>query len=182
MMKRIFIRRLFTRLLMLVIVTGAIALGFVTLPAHAALRQLEEAPGQTVYQSRQTLQDQHSNSWQAIAFKRIQPNGAATIYLRLVGFPGTVELDHTRPLGLTNSLGKTWTAADVSQQMFTDATHSESNIGQYDLQPILMQLEPTVPLQLDLPTLNGTETRLNIPSALIEEWRSMLLTLSSPQN
>jgi hypothetical protein len=43
-------------------------------PAQAAMRQLEEAPGQMVYQSRQTLKDQQGNSWQAIAFKRIRPD------------------------------------------------------------------------------------------------------------
>ncbi len=31
-------------------------------PVQAALRQLEEAPGQIVYQSRQTLKDQQGNS------------------------------------------------------------------------------------------------------------------------
>lgn len=181
-MKIISIQRFIARGLMLVILAWALNLGLAMFPTHAAIRELEEAPGQMVYQSRQTLKDQHDNSWQAITFKRIRADGTANIYLRLVSFPGMAELDRTRPLSLTNFLGKTWTAADVSQQIFTDADRLEPNVGQYDLQPILMQLEPTVPLRLEIPTLNSTDIRLNVSPALIEEWRSLLLVISTRQS
>lgn len=142
-------------------------------PAQAALRQLEEATGQMVYQSRQTLKDQHENSWQAIAFKRIRPSQTDVIYLRLVGFPGTAELDHSQPLTLTDSLGKTLTATDISQEMFADKTQVELNAAEYDLQPILMQLELGIPLQLSLPTLGQAEIVLNISPEMVGEWRSL---------
>lgn len=78
--------------LLLVMLLG---LGMVNIPsANATVRQLEEAPGQVVYQSRQTLKDQHGNSWQSIAFKRIRPNAESSFELRLVGFPGVVEIAH----------------------------------------------------------------------------------------
>jgi hypothetical protein len=70
-------------------------------------RQLEEAPGQVVYQSRQTLTEQKGRSLQAIACKRLQPDGNLQLYLRLVGFPGTVEINRFRALPLTNSKLKT---------------------------------------------------------------------------
>lgn len=142
-------------------------------PAHAAIRQLEEAPGQMVYQARQTLKDQQGNSWQAIAFKRIRPDKAATIYLRLVGFPGTAELDHSQPLTLTDSLGQTLTATDISQEMFSDETQVGLNAAEYDLQPILMQLEVGIPLRLLLPTLDPPEIALNISPEIVEEWQSL---------
>lgn len=160
---------------MLLMLAWALNLGLVIFPVHAAIRQLEESPGQMVYQSRQTLKDQQGNSWQTIAFKRIRPDGNGNIYLRLVSFPGIAEFDRSRSLILTNSLDKTWIATDVSQQIFADATHLEPNVGQYDLEPILTQLEPTVPLLLKLPTLNSTEIHLNVSPALIKEWRSLLL-------
>jgi Protein of unknown function (DUF3122) len=106
-MKILSIQRFIARVLMLVILAWALNLGLVMFPADAAIRELKEAPGQMVYQSRQTLKDQHDNSWQAIAFKRIRADGTANIYLRLVSFPGIAELDRTRPLSLTNFLGKT---------------------------------------------------------------------------
>jgi hypothetical protein len=151
-------------------------------PAQAALRQLEEAPGQIVYQSRQTLKDQQGNSWQAIAFKRIRPNNAEVIYLRLVGFPGTAELDHSQPLTLTDSMGQTLTAEDISQEMFTDKTQVNLNAAEYDLQPILMQLALGIPLQLSLPTFDQTEITLNVSPVVVEEWRSLTESTSSPQS
>jgi hypothetical protein len=142
-------------------------------PAYAAIRQLEEAHGQIVYQSRQTLKDQHGSSWQAIAFKRIRPDKTATTYLRLIGFPGTAELDHSQPLTLTDSLGKTLTATDISQEMFADKTQIELNAAEYDLQPILMQLKLGIPLQLSLSTLDQAEITLNVSPEVVEEWQSL---------
>jgi hypothetical protein len=143
-------------------------------PVQAAIRQIEEAPGQMVYQSRQTLQDQQGSSWQVIAFKRNRPDQTATLYLRLVGFPGTVALDHSQPLILTDLLGKILTATDVSQEMFVDKTQMEPNFGEYDLQPILMQLDPVIPLQITLPTLTSSEIILTISPEVIGEWRSLM--------
>lgn len=85
------IRKMFSRLLLLGAIVMGLFLGWGMLhppSAVAAIRQLEEAPGQMVYQSRQTLQDQHGSGWQTVAFKRIRPDGQASFELRLVGFPG----------------------------------------------------------------------------------------------
>ncbi|MGF1496058.1 MAG: DUF3122 domain-containing protein [Elainellaceae cyanobacterium] len=142
-------------------------------PAQAAIRQLEEAPGQTVYQSRQTVQDQHGDRWQAIAFKRIRPDGSTRFYLRLVGFPGTAAIDRSRPLTLTTSLGQSLTALDASGQIFTNAAAPEPNVGQYDLQPIVSQLPTAIPLRLTLPVLNEGDRLLPVSPALIQEWKAV---------
>lgn len=155
-----------------------LAINLAIAPAQAAVRQLQETPGQTIYQSevsqsRQTLKDQQGSSWQAIAFKRIHPDHTATIYLRLVGFPGTANLDHSQPLTLTDSMGKTFTAADVSHDMFMDTAQLEPDAGQYDLQPILMQLESSIPLRLSLATLDQSKIVLDVSPNIVEEWRSL---------
>jgi Protein of unknown function (DUF3122) len=171
------VRKIFARLLLLgaLVLSVFLGLGILTTPhAAAAIRQLEEAPGQMVYQSRKTIKDQHGNNWQAIAFKRIRPNGKMTIELRLVAFPGVVEIDHTKPLLLTNSLGKTLTAADVSSNIFTDSTVPEPNIGQYDIQPLLPQLQAEIPLKLTLPTLHGDAINLSVSPSFVQEWQTLL--------
>ncbi len=151
----------------------ALTVGAMVHPAQAAIRQLEEAPGQRVYQSRQTVQDQQGNSWQVIAFKRVRPDSTTNLYLRLISFPGVADIDHTRPLQLINSLGKTWTANDASQQIFTDAANPEPNVAQYELQPILMELDPAVPLRLEIPGLHQLNITLNVAPGLVAEWRSL---------
>ena len=151
-----------------------LALGILNPPsAAAAIRQLEEAPGQVVYQSRQTLKDQHGNGWQAIAFKRIRPNGQISFELRLVGFPDVVEIDRSQPLTLTNSLGKILVAADSSNDIFTESNRPEPNVGQYNLQPLLAQLQAEIPMELTLPMLKDKAVRLSVPSSLIQEWQTV---------
>ncbi|MCG8366483.1 MAG: DUF3122 domain-containing protein [Pseudanabaenales cyanobacterium] len=175
-MMRRYLRRVFSRVVSLGILALLVfsGLGILTVsPAAAAIRRLEEAPGQIVYQSRQTVQDQHGNSWQAIAFKRVRSDHSASLYLRLVGFPGTADIDRSRSLTLTNSLGQSLTATDASSQIFTDATSPEPNVGQYDLQPVLSQLQSEIPLRLTLPTTDTASVMLPISPTLIEEWRTL---------
>lgn len=160
------------------IVAWVLTINFTITPAQAMVRQLDEASGETiyqseVYQSRQTLKDQQGGSWQVIAFKRTHPDRSATLYLRLIGFPGTVNLDHSQPLMISDSMGKTLRAEDVSQDMFMDQNQRESAAGEYDLQPILTQLETAIPLQLALPTLDQSKIVLNISPEVVQEWRSL---------
>jgi hypothetical protein len=141
--------------------------------AFAAIRQLEEAPGQIVYQSRQTLKDQHNTSWQAIAFKRIHSDGSKSFYLRLVGFLGTAEIAHSQPLLLTNSMGQILNAMDASSQIFTDPSSPEPNVGQYDLQPILSQLRVELLWQLSVQTTHDETIILHVPSFFVQEWQTV---------
>ena len=142
--------------------------------ALAAIRQLEEAPGQMVYQSRQNLKDQQGNTWQAIAFKRINPDNKVSVSLRLVGFPGVAEIDPAQPIFLTSSLGKSFTAIYDSGNILIDpASAPKTNIGQYNIEPLLPQLQAKTPLKLTLPTIQGEAIRLSIPPTLIEEWKSL---------
>lgn len=140
--------------------------------ATAAVMKTQEAPGQMLYQSRQTLRDQTGNRWQAIAFKRIQPDGIISLNLRLVGFPGAVELDHTQPLSLTTSLGESLTAKNISRNVLTE-TPSATNVGQYDVMPVLSQLKTEIPLQLTLATTRGSVVTLLVPPSTIQEWQTI---------
>lgn len=170
------IRKIFSWLLLwgALLLSVLWGLGLLNPPsAAAAMRQLEEAPGQQVYQSRQSLKDQHGNTWQVIAFKRVRPDGQTSFDLRLVGFPGSVAIDRSQPLMLTNSLGKTLTATDDSSHIFTASTQPEPNVGQYNLQPLLSQLQVELPLNLALPTLSGDRVSLSVAPALIEEWQTV---------
>lgn len=156
------------------VLTILLGLGIVTTPhANAVIQQLEEAPGQMLYQSRKTIKDQYGNSWQVIVFKRIPANGKISFQLRIVGFPGVAEIDRSKPLLLTNSLGKTLTAVDVSSNIFTNANSLESNVGQYDLQPLLPQLQAEIPLKLTIPTLGNQAIHLLCPPSFVQEWLIM---------
>jgi len=93
--------------------------------------------------------------------------------LRLVGFPGVAEIDPDQPISLTNSLGKTLMVGYNSGNILIDPAAPKTNIGQYDLEPILPQFQSPVPLKLTLPTIQGEAVSLSIPSTLIEEWLTL---------
>ncbi|BBC27061.1 DUF3122 domain-containing protein [Pseudanabaena sp. ABRG5-3] len=170
------IRKFFSWLLLIGAITifVLIGLGILDAPhAVAAIRQLEESPNQIVYQSRQSLKDQHDHTWQTVAFKRTLPDGNSSFELRLVGFPDMVAIDHSQPLTLTTSLGKTLIAADTSEKIFTDGSQPQPNVGQYDLQPVLSELQAEIPLQISLPTVKDDAISLSIPPALVTEWQTV---------
>jgi Protein of unknown function (DUF3122) len=160
-----------SKLLLAVILSIGLLLGLGQ-PAFATITQLEEYPGQMLYQSRQNLQDQTGQSWQAIAFTRIHPEGSSTVSLRLVGFPRAVELDHKQPLTLTTSLGRSLTAKDISSDISQDSP-TLGNVAEYDIKSVLPQLESEIPLQLMLPVITGAAIELKIPSVAIEEWQTI---------
>jgi Protein of unknown function (DUF3122) len=145
---------------------------FISLPAFATVTQIEEAPGQMLYQSRQNLHDRTGKSWQVVAFKRVRPDGSEMVSLRLVGFLGAVELDHTKSLTLTTSMGQTLTAKDVTNEISQDSA-TLANVGEYDIQPVLPQLHSEIPLELTLPMLTGGAIELQIPSIAIQEWQTI---------
>jgi Protein of unknown function (DUF3122) len=160
-----------SRLLLAVMLSIGLLLGLGH-PAFATITQLEEYPGQMLYQSRQNLQDQTGQSWQAIAFTRIHPEGSSTVSLRLVGFPGAVELDHTQPLTLATSLGRSLTARDISRDISQDSP-TLANVAEYDIKPMLPQLKSEMLLQLTLPVVTGSAIELKIPPLAIEEWQTI---------
>jgi Protein of unknown function (DUF3122) len=134
-------------------------------PATAEIRQFHEKPGTLLYKSQWTLKDQTGKSWQAIAFQVRDPHQSSfTIQLRLVGFPGSITLDPTQPLRL-----------DDRQQFLTASSNADNlpsgAVGQFDIQPILRQLDAKKPLYL---TLTGeTTVELKVPPFLVEEWQSL---------
>lgn len=151
-----------------------ILLGFTAFSAPALASILRTADtGAIVVQSRRTLRDQHRQSWQVIAFKRVQPDAPEeAIYLRLVAFPGSVAIDHPQPILLSNVQGQVWSAADRSDQIALSAQPSVGqSVGQYELQAVLSTL-PDQTLRLEVPTLQEAIV-LRIPPALIQEWQTV---------
>jgi Protein of unknown function (DUF3122) len=141
-------------------------------PAMASILRTADTSGAIVVQSRRTVRDPARQSWQVIAYKRVQPNGLdQSMYLRLVGFSNRIEIAHSQPIILMDVQGHMWTAADVSDQILV--TSPQPTVGQYQLQSVLSELSAYQPLRLEVPTQNGEAIVLRIPPALIQEWQSI---------
>lgn len=157
---------------LLMLILGISGLVGWTQPAIATIRQLEERPGQVVYQARHRLTDQEGRFWQAVAYKRTYPDKAPLVHVRLVTSPGAITLTHPHPLILRNSLGNVETAPDVSAGVSTE-TERPANLGEYDLQAVLPKLQAAIPLTLNLATEEGATITLPVPSRVIQEWQQV---------
>jgi Protein of unknown function (DUF3122) len=155
---------LLVKFLLRVCLIALFCIGFAASPAAAEIRQFHETPGTLLYKSQWTLRDQHDRAWQAIAFQVRQPEQPFAVQLRLVGFPGSVQVKADQPLLLDNR------QQFLSAPLIDFATPPE--VGQFDLQPVLAKLNARSPLYLTMATLDGT-IELKVPPFLVEEWQSL---------
>lgn len=162
----------FTQRFLLLSLCLGIILCSLTSPAQARVQQMEEAPGQIVYQARQTIRDQQKQTWQVIAFQRVKEGQVGHPYLRVVGFPGVVKIDPQLPLIMTNALGDRFSVPATSENLFTDSAHPEPHIAQYDLAAVIPKLNIAVPLRLEIPSLEKA-IRLNISPTALFEWQNL---------
>lgn len=82
-----------------------------------------------------------------------------------------MTIDHSQPLILTNSLGKKLTAADTSSQVFIETT--QPNVRQYNLKPLISQLQPETPWKIRLSTITSQPINLSVSANLVQEWQNL---------
>nr|RNJ67444.1 MAG: DUF3122 domain-containing protein [Leptolyngbya sp. IPPAS B-1204] len=154
-------------------------LGLAYSPAAAAtVLYTADTSSAVIVQSRRTLRDQDHHSWQVIGFKPIQADGReGGMALRLVGFPGAVEIDHAQPITFTDPKGHTLPVHNISNQIGKDVP-LQPHVAQYDLQAVLSELPIDYRLRLEVPTLTPPPVVLQIPPALIQEWQTVVNTHS----
>ncbi|MCT7982945.1 DUF3122 domain-containing protein [Laspinema sp. A4] len=135
-------------------------------PAWSEIRQIEEAPGQVLYQSQHSLRDQAGYSWQVVLFKQVKNATVTGVNLRLVGFPGVAEFSHPQPLQIKIETGEIFTAEDE----FGDQSPAP-NVGQYDFKSLLLKLPINQRTVFLLPLAGDRVTTLQIPPSIILEWQ-----------
>ena len=140
---------------------------FTTQPALASIRQMEEAPGQMLIQSRHTLKDEKGDSWQVVLFQRTKADDSSIIHLRLVDFPGLADFAHPQPLKITTNRGNLFQAED----MFAEKSPA-ANVGEFDVQNVISKL-PVSKLNLSLAMKNDRSVNLSIPPEVVLEWQSI---------
>ena len=132
--------------------------------ATAAVYQMEEAPGQMLYQSRHTLRDETGEPWQVVLFKR-KNDRETSVHLRLVGFPDVIAFRHPQPLKVFTSMGRVLPAEDI----FARQSPAE-NVGEFDFQDVLPKLPPVASVQLLLKMKDDRAIALQIPAEVVLEW------------
>ncbi len=134
----------------------------------ASIHRYPEGTNQVMYRSKQSLRDRSGLSWQVVLFKRLKFGKLDTLHLRLVGFPGLVEVTHQKPLYLVGGTGKTWSAKDVTDLSLPN------NVAEYDVLDVITQLKKNTPLQFSLALKEDKVAELVIPPFVVREWQTVL--------
>jgi len=157
----------------LVVIT-LLSLGPLVLSAPPAWALIHAHPDETatgVVRSLESLRDLDYQSWQVVAYREGPPRPEAPITLRIVSYPGRVRLDHPTPL-LVSSGRRLWELADTTLSSPKLSGDGRAAAAEFDLAPLLSDLETNRPLRLVLP---GVFTELPVPPYVVEEWRSLPL-------
>lgn len=136
-------------------------------PAQALLRQIEEQPGQMLYQSRQSLRDDQGDTWQVVLFKRVKDD-QQEINLRLVGFPDLVSFKHPAPLMISSAQQASLFLPDLLVE-----NSPGENVGQYLVLPAFSELPVAGIWELTLPLTGGLRL-IKVPYFVQQEWQTLL--------
>ncbi|MHC5854760.1 DUF3122 domain-containing protein [Nostoc sp.] len=134
--------------------------------AQALLRQHHDSPGILRYHSQVSIKDKQGYAWQVLLFKQNYNNPVRDLRLRLVAFPGVVEIAHPQPLEIEATSGKLLSASDAYA-----LTAPAPNVGEYNLTDVLPKLPTTDALKLHVPVESGQPLVLNIPNSVVTEWQ-----------
>ncbi|WP_052288498.1 DUF3122 domain-containing protein [Leptolyngbya iicbica] len=145
--------------------------------AQASVHVYRERPGQVTVRSRLSLRDLSDRAWQVIAFKRTQGTALQGYYLRLVGFPGAVEVDQQHPATVTAPTGQ---SRQLPWIVDPQAKTLPPNVGQFDLAPLLTELDQALPLEVQVPLLGMEPAEMAIAPFIVEEWLQVKRSDESP--
>jgi Protein of unknown function (DUF3122) len=134
--------------------------------AHALLRQHHDSPDVLRYHSQVSIKDEKGYAWQVLLFKQNYNNAVKELRLRLVAFPGVVEIAHPQPLLIETAERKLLTASDAYA-----LNAPAPNVGEYELTDVLAKLPTTDALKLYVPVSFGKPLVLNIPNTVVTEWQ-----------
>ncbi len=135
--------------------------------AKAQLQNLKVHDGASLIRSVESLRDLDYQTWQMVAYKEGSLDSTKT--LRIVGYPGTLRLDHPTALRVQAGL-RTWNLDDITLLNENLAKDPREAAAEFDLTPLLNDLTNNRPLRL---FLSGAFTELPVPPFVVGEWRSI---------
>ena len=115
----------------------------------------------------ESLRDLDYQTWQLIVYPN--PNFSNQLILRVVGYPGSLRMDHPTNL-IVKSGRKSWDLQDITQKSESQIKSLSDSAAEFDLRPLIDELDKNRPLKFSLP---GLINDLSIPPYLVSEWRTL---------
>ena len=120
-----------------------------------------------IQRSIESLRDIDYQTWQIVVYPSLK--GPNNFILRIIGYPGSLRIDHPTNL-IVNSGRKHWELKDITKIKKAQFETLNASAAEFDLSPLIAELNKNKPLRLSLP---GLINDLTIPPYLVREWRSL---------
>ncbi len=137
------------------------------LMVQARLQISESEDGIAFTRSLESLRDLDYQTWQVVAYPKTI--GGEDFVLRIVGYPGTLRMDHPAPLEVHSGL-KNWHLEDLTLSNPQLANDPREAAAEFDLTLLLNDLTNNRPLRL---SLTEVFSDLPVPPFVVSEWRSL---------
>lgn len=138
-------------------------------PAQASIHTYPETEQTTMYRSRLSLRDDQELAWQTILFKRVKEGQVIDFNLRLISFPGQLELSHPQSLWVQQDSHRSWELIDETL-LDPQLEWSQSSLAQYDAKPLFLSLERPTPLRLSIALNDNEQREILVPPYVVKEW------------
>ena len=122
-----------------------------------------------IKRSLESLRDIDYQTWQLIVYPTSK--GSSNLILRIVGYPGSLRIDHPTNL-IVNSGRKKWYLKDITKISKSNLETLNDSVAEFDLSPLIAELDKNRPLRLSFP---GLINDLPIPPYLVREWRTLAI-------
>ena len=134
---------------------------------EAKLEFFDNSEGVPIQRSLESLRDLDDQNWQIIVYPNEESQG--NIVLRIVGFTGSLRLDHPTKLHMESGL-KTWDLEDITLENPELSNDNRDAAAEFLLDPLLKDLKNNRPLRM---SLHKGISELPVPPYLVNEWRSL---------
>ena len=120
-----------------------------------------------IKRSLESMRDMDYQTWQIIVYPN--PKVSKNLILRIVGYPGSLRIDHPTDLVVTSGRKK-WDLEDITIKNKAIYEKFDDSVAEFDLSPLIYELDKNRPLKLSLTRLVND---LPIPPYLVSEWRTL---------
>ena len=134
---------------------------------EAKLDFFDSSDGMRSQRSIESLRDLENQTWQMVVYPKDETQ--EKFVLRIVGFTGSLRLDHPTNLLVESGL-RTLKLEDITLKNPQLASDTRDAAAEFLLDPLLKDLQNNRPLRL---SLKGGFTELPVPPYLVKEWRSI---------
>ena len=132
---------------------------------HAKLIMSDDENNASFSRSLESLRDLDYQTWQVVVYA--QPSSEPQWILRIVGYPGTLRMDHPTQLEVHAGL-REWLLKDITLSNPKLANDPREAAAEFELTPLLEDLKNNRPLRFILPNVFND---LPIPPYVVAEWR-----------